>query len=366
MKQYMDRINRVQEEMRRQGFGYLVLGPFSNMYYFTGLKTLPDERLQLLIIPSLGDPAAVLPEMYKEKAANQIGGQFPLLTWADQQDPVDLVRAALKEGREGRIAVDDSLWAAHLLQIMPAFPQGSFSPAAGLVSSLRMRKDDDEILLMGQAQAVADQVLAKVRDEIHSGMREKELARFIEVAFKELGCDDISFKPIVASGPNSASPHHQTGERKFEEGDFIVVDCGGLLKGYCSDVTRTFCLGKANDEMKRVYQAVWDANEKAFERIGQGRCSGEEADRAAREVIVKAGYGPYFIHRTGHGIGLDVHETPYLVEGNGEELLKGMVFSIEPGIYLPGKFGVRIEDIAAIEGAGPLWLSSYSKELQEL
>jgi Xaa-Pro dipeptidase len=362
----LKRIDQIQEEMKRQGYGYLILGPFSNLYYFTGLKTSPDERLQLLIIPSSGHPTAVLPEMYKEKAAAQIGDQFPILTWADQQDPVDLVRSALQEGREGRIAVDDTLWARHLLQVMPAFPHGSFNPASGLVDSLRMRKDENEILLMGQAQTVADHVLAKVRDIIRPGMREIELARFIEVAFKELGCDDVSFKPIVASGPNSASPHHQTGERQFAEGDFIVVDCGGLLKGYCSDVTRTFCLGKANDEMKRVYQAVWDANENAFARIARGGCSGEEADRAAREVIAEAGYGPYFIHRTGHGIGLDVHEAPYLVEGNGEELLEGMVFSIEPGIYLPGKFGVRIEDIAAITTKGPIWLSSYPKEIQEI
>lgn len=366
MDYYLKRIEKVQEEMRRQGYGYLVLGPFSNMSYFAGFKTSPDERLQLLIIPSAGKPTAVLPGMYRKKAEVEIGGRFPLLTWADEQDPVDFVREALQERREGRIAVDDTLWSRHLLQIMPAFPMASYSPASVVVDSLRMHKDDAEIMLMSQAQGVADQVLAKVKDEIRPGMQEKELAHFIETAFIDLGCDDISFKPIVASGPNSASPHHQTGERQFEKGDLIVVDCGGLLKGYCSDVTRTFCLGKANDEIRRVYQAVWDANEKVFERIAAGGCSGEEADRAAREVIVRAGYGPYFIHRTGHGIGMDVHEAPYLVEGNAEELLQGMVFSIEPGIYLPGRFGVRIEDIAAITAEGPMWLSRYPKEIQEI
>ena len=361
----MKRIRKVQGVMKGEGYSCLVLGPSSNMYYFTGLKTSPDERLQVVMIPAEGEPAAILPEMYKAKAEEQIGGSFPLLTWADQQDPAELVKKTAQKLDSGPVAVDDTLWASHLLQIMPTFPGAAFHPASRVVDNLRMFKDEDEIALMGQAQAAADRVLERVGKEIRPGMREMDLAFFIETAFREEGCDDISFKPIIASGPNSASPHHQTGDREFQPGDMIVVDCGGRFKGYCSDVTRTFCLGKADEEIKAIYRAVWEANERAFQRIAEG-CSGEEADRAARQVITEAGYGHYFIHRTGHGIGLDVHEAPYLVEGNGEPLLPGMVFSVEPGIYLPGKFGVRIEDIAAVTGEGPIWLSHFPKELKEL
>jgi Xaa-Pro dipeptidase len=247
---------------------------------------------------------------------------------------------------------------------MDVFQNCFFTPASKVVDSLRQYKDAHEIELLKKAGDIADQVMEKVRHEIRPGLSEKELSLFIENSYKQLS-DDISFKPIIASGPNSASPHHNTGERTFKEGDFIVVDCGGMVSGYCSDITRTFCLGKADQEMKNVYKAVCDANQKAFEAT-ELQCSGEEADTAARDIITQAGYGPYFIHRTGHGIGMDVHEAPYLVAGNEERLMPGMVFSIEPGIYLAGKYGVRIEDIVAVTENGPLRLNNFPRELIEL
>ena len=356
----------MQGKMREEGLDLLILGPTTNAFYFTGLKTYPDERLQLVLIPSSGRPAAVLPDMYREKAAEVIEGAFPLLTWSDQQDPLDLVREAAGGRAFARIAVDDTVWASHLLGLMGLFPESAFEAASRLVSFLRVFKDEEEILLMGRAGELADRVMEKVQDEIRPDMREKELAFFIEGAYRQLGAEDISFKPIVASGPNGASPHHSSGDRKFQDGDFIVVDCGGLLHGYCSDITRTFCLGKASREMKKVYRAVKEANQRAFEAVAAGGCSGEDADRAARQVITAAGYGPYFTHRTGHGIGMDVHEEPYLVEGNKGKLLPGMAFSIEPGIYLPGRFGVRIEDIVAVTVQGPRRLNKFSRELVEI
>jgi Xaa-Pro dipeptidase len=360
----MRRIEKVQDKMRQAGFDYLILGPSSNMFYFSGLETTADERLQLVIVPASGQPAAVLPEMYQEKAAAVIGGRFPLLTWSDQQDPLELVKNTAPQRSARRIAVDDTLRAAHFLGIMEVFPGCAFEPASRVVDTLRVFKDDQELALMARSGDLADQVMEKVQAEIRPGLSEKELALFIEITFKQLS-DDISFKPIVASGPHGASPHHSTGSRKFMQGDFIVVDCGGTVNGYCSDITRTFCLGKATGEMKKVYQAVLDANEKAFEAVDNG-CTAEKADAAAREAITGAGYGPYFIHRTGHGIGLDVHEAPYLVEGNGAALLPGMVFSIEPGIYLPGNFGVRIEDVVAVTGNGARRLNSFNRDLVEL
>lgn len=357
------RVQKVQGIMQREGFDYLMFGPSSNMFYFSGLRNWPDERLQLLIIPASGTPAAVLPAMYGEKAKGVIAGRFPLYTWNDQQDPVALVREAVAKGTY-RVAVDDTLWSSHLIGIMGVLAGSAFEPASRVADTLRKFKDDDEITLMAKAGAVADRVMAKVREEIRPGISEKELALFIENTFKRAS-DDISFRPIVASGPNGASPHHASGERKLQNGDFIVVDCGGLLNGYCSDMTRTFCLGRAGDEMRKVYQAVRSANAQAFAAVAGG-CSGEEADAAARDIITRAGYGSNFTHRTGHGIGLDVHEAPYIVAGNRDRLLPGMVFSIEPGIYLPGRFGVRIEDIVAVTAEGPRRLNSFTHDLLEL
>jgi Xaa-Pro dipeptidase len=361
---YSKRIEKVQEEMRRQEFEYLVLGPSSNMFYFTGLKTSADERLQLLLIPASGTPDVILPEMYKDKANEVIAGRFPLFTWPDQQDPVELVKKTVQKADYHRIAVDDTLWSSHFISVMQVFQECTFAPASLVIDPLRQFKDDQEIMLLAKSGELADMVMEKVREEIRPGISEKELAGFIELSYRQLA-DDIAFKPIVASGPNGASPHHSSGERKFKVGDFIVVDCGGMHNGYCSDITRTFCLGKADGKMKKVYQAVRDANEKAFDTIAQV-CSGEEADAAAREVITSTGYGPNFTHRTGHGIGLDVHEAPYLVAGNKEKILPGMVFSVEPGIYLNGRFGVRIEDIVAVTATGPQRLNRFSRELIEL
>ncbi len=364
MEIYEKRVKKVQEKMRQDGVDYLLLGPSSNMFYFSGLRTWADERLQLLIIPASGLPAAVLPAMYGEKARGVIAGRFPLFVWEDRQDPLEQVRELIS-ARDGlRVAVDDNLWSSHLIGLMDILTGSSYGPASRVVDFLRKYKDEEEIALMARAGEVADRVMAGVRNEIRPGLSEKELAVFIENSFKRLA-DDVSFRPIVASGPNGASPHHTSGDRKFRYGDFIVVDCGGLLDGYCSDITRTFCLGKASDEMKDVYRAVNAANEEAFLAVARG-CSGEEADAAARQVITGAGYGPYFTHRTGHGIGLDVHEAPYIVAGSRDKLEPGMTFSIEPGIYLQGKFGVRIEDIVAMTPLGPVRLNSFSRDLHEL
>lgn len=362
---YMKRIAKVQEKMQLENLDYLILGPSSNMYYFTGFKMVADERLQLIIIPSSGTPTAILQEMYKEEAENIMKGRITILTWNDKQEPLQLVKEILQETKNIRIAVDDTLRSRHLIKMMTVFPDCSFACASRLVDSLRMFKDEEEIKMIAKAEALADKVMEKVQEVIKPGMREKELEFFVVKSFQEMGADGISFKPIVASGNNSSSPHHISDNREFQAGDFIIVDCGGIIDGYCSDITRTFCLGKATEEMKKIYNAVREANEESFSILHKG-CLAEEVDRRARKVISDFGYGSYFTHRLGHGIGLDIHEAPYLVEGNRQQILPGMVFSIEPGIYLPGKYGVRIEDIVVITEEGPRYLSKFNKELVEL
>jgi len=366
MELYAKRVNRIQEIMRQRSFDYLLIGPFSSMYYFSGFRAFPDERLQLLVIPSEGKPSAILPEMYFKVAGEVIGADYNLSAWSDQSDPFQATRDIIAGANNLLVAVDDLLRADHLLGLIRILPGAVFKPASVLTDALRMCKDEHEIGLMHEAGKIADRVMAAVQNRISPGISEKELALFIETEYK-MTADGISFNPIVASGPNAALPHHSPGERTLQKGDYIVVDCGAQYKGYCSDITRTFCLGSATEEMKKIYRTVREANAKAFEVLVKNTSvSGEEADRAARQVIEEAGYGPYFTHRTGHGIGLEVHEAPYLVEGNGEPLQEGMTFTIEPGIYLPGQFGVRIEDVVAMTGSGPMHLTAYSRDLIEI
>ena len=363
MSVFSDRIAKVQGLMLDKGLDYLFLAPTSNMFYLTGLHTMADERLQVVVIPQKGSLTMILPEMYKQAAA-QAEGNYRLLTWPDHQDPVELM-AAVVDKKRGMAAIDEKMWAGHFLSIMRALPGFGFSPAAEMMKEVRLVKDERELTLLEGAGQIADKVMGEVLKEISPGVTEKELALFIENRIKALGAEDISFKPIVASGPNGSLPHHNTGTRKLCKGDFITMDFGGKLGGYCSDISRTVYLGKATDKEKEVYRVVQEANEAGFKAAKKGiPC--QEVDRAARGVITLAGYGACFLHRTGHGIGLDYHEDPYMVEGNEMPLRQGMVFSVEPGIYLAGIMGVRIEDIVALTANGPVRFNHFTRELLEL
>jgi Xaa-Pro dipeptidase len=363
---HLGRIVKVQEMMRSISYDVLLLGPTPNMFYFTGLQTSPDERLQLLIIPAQGSPLAVLPEMYLDKARSVLDQNFSIEAWSDEMDPFKLAGAQVSSIKAKRLAVDNTIRADHVIGLMKVLPAAQFDVAGPLTEALRAYKDEEEIRLMHEAGKMADAVMASVQNQIKPGLRERDLVAIVEAEYKKVA-DDISFKPIVASGPNGAQPHHSPGDRRLEEGDLVIIDCGALYKGYCSDITRTFCLGQATGEMKKVYQAVKDANAEAFKALEvNSSLSGAELDAVSRKVITDAGYGPYFIHRLGHGIGLEVHEAPYLVAGNDQPLNQGAAFTIEPGIYLSGKFGVRIEDVAVITEAGPRLLTAFSRDLVEL
>ncbi|MEW6622491.1 MAG: Xaa-Pro peptidase family protein [Bacillota bacterium] len=363
MNVHHDRIARVQQLMKTKGIDYLVLAPTPNMFYLTGMKTVADERLQAAIVPKEGALTMVLPEMYKETAAGQCEN-WRLLTWSDHQDPVELVKSAIAI-TGGRAAIDEKMWAGHFLRVMSVFSDFKFFQAADVLRELRMVKDEQELAFLKQSGQLADMVMEEVLQEIREGVKEKELALFVEKRVKTLGAEDISFKPIIASGPNGSLPHHNTGERRLQKGDFVTMDFGAVLQGYCSDITRTIHIGKATNEEKEVYRVVQQANEAGFNAAGAGVAC-QEVDRATRRVIASAGYGHCFLHRTGHGIGLDYHEEPYIVEGNDICLRRGMVFSVEPGIYLTGKMGVRIEDIIALTGDGPVRFNNFTRELIEI
>lgn len=364
MDAYQDRVRKAQQVMEKKGIDYLVVAPSANMYYLTGLRPVADERLQIVLVPDEGLPIAILSAMYRETALMETGGKIGLLTYPDGSDPVTLVQSVVAK-RQGQAAIDERMWAGHFLNLMKAFPGFSFTPMATVLKQVRMRKDVTELNLLRQSGEMADWVMGEILSEIKPGITEKRLSLSIENKLKEFGAEDLSFRPIIAFGPNGASPHHQTGDRKLAKGELVTLDFGGVRQGYCSDITRTFCLGKASPEMKKIYQTVKDAYEAGFHvaRLGV-TCAG--VDQAAREVISKAGVGEFFIHRTGHGIGLDCHEEPYLVTGNEQPLEEGMSFSIEPGIYIPGKFGVRIEDVVAVTAQGPLRFNIFPRELIEL
>lgn len=366
MELYLKRVDTVQKLMQQHSVDYLLLGPTANMYYFSGLQTSPDERLQLVIIPSTGQTGAVLPAMYREKALAVFGDSVQLVSWSDSEDPFQIACQKFIGTNAYQIAVDNTLRADHLIGLIKLFPLCHFEPASQLTGKIRIYKDQHEIKLMAGAGEAADRVMEKVQAEISPGITESELALFIEVEYKKVA-DDISFKPIVASGPNAALPHHSPGERKLENGDFVVIDCGALIEGYCSDITRTFCLGRASADMKKVYQTVQEANDMAYHSLEKSQeLSAQGLDSIARSHIDQSGYGQYFIHRLGHGIGLEVHEDPYLVEGNSEILSTGMAFTIEPGIYIPDQFGVRIEDTVVITDHGLQRLTGFSRDLIEI
>ena len=261
----------------------------------------------------------------------------------------------------GRYAVTDRTWASHLLALERVAPDRSFVAAGEAVPLLRAVKDADEIERLRVVARAADAAFADVIELPFAGRAETEIAAQLDRLLREHGHQRVDFT-IVGSGPNGASGHHEPGERRIQPGDAVVMDFGGMRDDYCSDITRTVFVGDPSDEEREVYAIVRAAQQAAFEAVRPG-VAAQDVDRAARAVITEAGYGERFVHRTGHGIGLEVHEPPYIVEGNATPLEAGMTFSDEPGIYLEGRFGVRIEDQVAVTAQGAERLNEASREL---
>jgi Xaa-Pro aminopeptidase len=286
-------------------------------------------------------------------------GPFRLRAWNEIHDPIEIV-AGLAKG-VNTAAIGDQTWSVFLLRLMEHLPTTTFISATSVTRPLRAIKDPTEVDALRRAAIGADRVVERLRNEKFSGRTERELSRHIAALTVEEGHDQATFW-IVASGPNGASPHHEPTDRIMGPGDLVVVDFGGKVRRYGSDCTRTFSIGSPTNEQVEVHATVLAAQQAATAAVGPG-VAAESIDNVARMVINEAGYGEYFIHRTGHGIGLDAHEHPYLVEGNSEPLDPGMCFSIEPGIYLPGKFGVRIEDIVTVTNDGVETLNQADRSL---
>jgi Xaa-Pro aminopeptidase len=276
--------------------------------------------------------------------------------WADGEDPTELVAELADEMdlRGGHLLVDDTMWALFTQDLRETLPETTFGLASEVFEDLRMRKDETELDALRRAGELADRVSVEIRElgAEAVGMTETELADEIERRLADAGGEEVAFGTIAGSGPNGAKPHHRHGDREIRRGDPVVLDFGAYLDGYPGDQTRTVVFaGDPPEGYQQVHETVREAQQAAVEAVEPG-VPAEAIDRAAREVIEQAGYGDEFVHRTGHGVGLDVHESPYIVEGNETELEPGMVFSVEPGVYLEGEFGVRIEDLVAVTDEG--------------
>jgi len=341
------RIGKLAKLMKERGFDGALVSPGSNFYYLTGIRIHEaGERPTILTLNADGEFHLLVPNLYEN-----ILSDVPVTFWRDGENPyAKLATIAHELGiSDGKILIENTMRADWLIEINRTVRMRPY-PLSVVIRELRMRKDPEEIRLMEKAAKVVDEVFNEILSWDLVGMTERELALKIELAIRERS-DGISFEPIVASGENGANPHHEPGERKLRKGDMVILDYGARWKGYCSDITRTIALGEPDERLVRIYEVVWEAQERAFRAVREG-VKAKEIDGTARSVIEKAGYGKYFTHRTGHGLGLDVHEEPY-IGPDGEVVLENrMTFTIEPGIYVPGLGGVRIEDDVVVEGKG--------------
>lgn len=361
-----ERLRRASEEAARQDVDLLVVTPGTDLRYLLGTDTSTHERLTCLVLAAAGHrapPALVVPKLEAPGMANlpldRLG--IEVVPWADGEDPYLLVSDLA--GVPTRVAVSDTMPAVHAFGLRDRLPEVALTLTGGVLAELRMRKDAAEVAELRAAAEAIDRVHARMAEFLRPGRTEAQAGADIADAIVAEGHTGAAFV-IVGSGPNGASPHHDLSDRVIEPGDVVVVDIGGPLPtGYNSDCTRTYAVGdNPAEHIQRTYAVLQEAQEAACRAVRPG-ARAESVDAAAREIITSAGFGEQFLHRTGHGIGLDVHEAPYIVGGNELALAPGMAFSVEPGIYLAGQWGARIEDIVVVTEDGGERLNGRPREL---
>jgi Xaa-Pro aminopeptidase len=347
-----ERLGRTRSALAQRDVGALLVGPSADLRYLTGYHALPLERLTMLVLPVDGPATLLVPELELPRAVDSGAGDLvELRSWQETEDPIAIVRDLTQAAgvAEGRLGVQDRLWTSFTLALQDALPDARFVAGSTVLRALRMRKSPEEVEALRAVGRAIDDVHAQVAELLEPGRTEAEVGRDIASLILD-DHDEVNFV-IVASGPNGASPHHETGERVLAPGDAVVVDIGGTRAGYCSDVTRDYAVGALPDGYAELHAVLEAAQEAAVAAVRPG-VRAEEVDAAARDVITDAGYGELFVHRTGHGIGIEEHEEPWIVAGNQLELAPGMAFSVEPGIYVPGRYGARIEDIVVVTDDG--------------
>ena len=356
------RLQRAQSAAADAGVDALMVSPGTDLRYLCGYDAKPLERLTCLVVPAHGDPFLVAPFLEEPAARVSPVGQMGLeiLTWQETDDPYGLIAQRL--GAVSAVALDDHMWAEKVFGFAAAMPQTRQRAAGQLLQGLRMIKTEFEVQALAQAGRAIDAVHAAMAEWLRPGRTEHEVARDITDAIIAAGHQKMDFV-IVAAGPNGASPHHEASERVINAGEPVVVDIGGTTPaGYASDCTRMYCIGQPPSDFLDYYPALQAAQAAATAAVRPG-VTCEQIDAVARQSLTDAGWGQWFIHRVGHGIGLDTHEHPYMVAGNSQVLEPGMAFSIEPGVYLPNRHGARIEDIVVCGDDGAIVLNNQTREL---
>jgi Xaa-Pro aminopeptidase len=360
-----ERLARVRSEMRERAIDMIALAPSDNLRYVLGFAPFLDERACMLLL-SIGGNAFVVPSINAEDV-KKASSDVPLFVWEDATGPLEAVRSAVSSlSFDGaiNIAVDPEMRADAFLVLQSVLPGAEYFDGALVLQPVREVKSDSELELLRASAATADVAMQNALDACRHGVTELEVAEAAVAGFRSAGVNQVSFT-IIGSGPNGAFPHHHTSERVLVEGDAVVVDLGGRLRDYSSDITRMAFIGEPTPRYREAHGVVNAAVAAASRAVKPGVTCGE-VDAAAREVIADAGYGEYFVHRTGHGLGLSMHEPPWIIGGSEELIREGMVFSIEPGIYLPGEFGLRLEEIVDVTSDGCTALSALPRDVRSI
>lgn len=351
MNLYEKRLSRVRTAMHENGLDTLIVTPGAAMRYLTGFSE-PGSRFLALIIPDDQPWLFITPTLNAEQARNNPAGVTDVRAWDDSEGWEPIMAQAGKDLMLdiGIVGLDDDMPARFVLKLQELMPTALFKPAGMALSPLRAIKDMHELAALQHAADATDALIPLVYAACRPGASEMEISLVLQQEIARAG-NELSFMPIIGAGPNGASPHHNTGKTRVKHGDIMILDFGAMAEHYHGDITRTVAVGEASEEARQVYNIVYWAQQAAIAAVKPG-ATAHDVDTAARKVIGDAGYGDFFIHRTGHGIGLDDHEAPYMLAGNYTPLQPGHCFSIEPGIYLPGKFGVRLEVILTVTDEG--------------
>lgn len=357
------RVQQVQQKMALNSIDAVLITPGSDLLYLTGYNAVPLERITALVITHSSDPFLIVPRLERSSALASAYGStgWRVIAWGENDDPYGIISHEIVSTRSS-IAVDNHMWAERVFSLQSKFPEAQFSLASPIISEIRQRKSHTEIDALRGAGLAIDRVHAAVPSVLRVGRTEREVGRDIGELILAEGHEHIDFI-IVASGANAASPHHELSDRVIQDGDAVVVDIGGTMpSGYCSDCTRTYFMGTPDDLFLERYQVLQHAQSLSCQAVHAGAVS-HEIDSAGRSELEKHGLGEYFIHRTGHGIGLDTHEEPYIGINNATVIEKNMVFSIEPGFYVEGLHGARIEDIVVCTESGYESLNNRTRDL---
>jgi Xaa-Pro aminopeptidase len=355
---HTERMARARARMADLGVDALLLSVGPDLPYLTGYEAMPLERLTMLVVARDAEAVLLVPRLEAPRVVER-PDVFRLETWDETDDPV--ARVAALAGPTGTAAIGDQTWARFVLALQDVLPATRFRRATDVTGPLRIVKDEAEVDALRAAARTVDAIARTMRERPFAGRTEAEVHRELVERMLDGGHERANFA-IVAAGENAASPHHEPGDRRIAEGEVVLCDFGGTMHGYCSDITRMFVVGEPASEVRDAYAVLVEAQEAGVQAAKVGvPC--EEVDAAARAVITAAGLGELFVHRTGHGIGMEAHEDPYVVAGNTEALEPGHAFSIEPGIYVPGRFGLRLEDIVVATADGPLRLNDAPRDL---